>query len=82
MSAVDIEVPTSPKDAINRAILEVSEDQIKGFSRNPIGEIAKRAGLPVETVIERIQAMSAPCARFVARSVWRTRRTVPSRSMA
>ncbi len=50
-------VPTSPKDEINRAILEVSEDQIKGFVRNPMGEIARRAGLPVEVVIERIQAM-------------------------
>jgi len=50
-------VPTSPKDEINRAILEVSEDQIKGFVRNPMGEIARRADLPVETVIERIQAM-------------------------
>jgi DNA-binding Lrp family transcriptional regulator len=51
------EVPTSPRDAVNRRILEVSEDQIKGFSRNPIHEIATRSGLDVETVIERIQAM-------------------------
>jgi DNA-binding Lrp family transcriptional regulator len=52
-----VEVPTSPKDEINRAILEVSEDQIKGFQRNPIGEIAKRSNLPVDVVIERLQAM-------------------------
>lgn len=49
--------PVSPKDPINRAILEISEDQIKGFVRNPILEIALRADLPVDTVIERIQAM-------------------------
>src|SRR4051794_31010271 len=49
--------PTSPKDAINRAILEVSEDQIKGFARDPIGEIAKRAGIEADVVIERVQAM-------------------------
>ncbi len=51
------EIPTSPRDAVNRRILEVSEDQIKGFSRNPMREIAKRSGLDVQTVIERIQAM-------------------------
>src|SRR5690349_15237101 len=49
--------PTSPKEAVNREILEVSEDQIKGFSRDPIGEIARRAGVDAEIVIERIQAM-------------------------
>jgi len=50
-------ISTSPKDPVNRQILEVSEDQIKGFSPNPMAEIAKRANLPVETVIDRIQAM-------------------------
>ena len=58
MTAVLPEVtPTSPKDAINRAILEVAEDQIKGFQRNPVAEIARRSGIPVDVVIERIQAM-------------------------
>ncbi len=52
-----IEVPTSPRDEINRRILEVSEDQIKGFVRNPMAEIARRAGLETPIVIERIQAM-------------------------
>jgi DNA-binding Lrp family transcriptional regulator len=41
----------------DRAILEVSEDQIQGFVRNPIREIANRTGLPVDVVIERIKAM-------------------------
>lgn len=50
-------VPTSPRDEINRRILEVSEDQIKGFVRNPMFEIAKRADLEVDLVIDRIQAM-------------------------
>jgi DNA-binding Lrp family transcriptional regulator len=50
-------VSTSPKDPVNRAILEISEDQIKGFVRNPFAEIAQRASLPVETVLERVQAM-------------------------
>jgi len=41
----------------DRAILEISEDQIQGFVRNPMQEIANRAGLPVDVVIERIKAM-------------------------
>src|SRR6476469_4375660 len=49
--------PTSPKDPVNRQILEVSEDQIKGFSPNPMAAIAKRANLPVDVVIDRIEAM-------------------------
>ncbi|MFZ2492217.1 MAG: Lrp/AsnC family transcriptional regulator [Thermoanaerobaculia bacterium] len=55
--STEVTVPTSPKDEINRAILEVSEDQIKGFVRNPLRVIAERADLPVDVVIERIQAM-------------------------
>lgn len=50
-------IPTSPKDEINRTILEISEDQIKGFVRNPFSEISKRSGVPLDVVIERIQAM-------------------------
>lgn len=41
----------------DRAILEVSEDQIQGFARNPMQAIADRTALPVEIVIERIQSM-------------------------
>jgi len=41
----------------DRAILEISEDQIQGFARIPMQEIARRSGLPVDVVIERIQAM-------------------------
>jgi len=49
--------PVSPKDEINRRILETSEDQIKGFVRKPFTEIAKRSGVPYDVVIERISAM-------------------------
>jgi DNA-binding Lrp family transcriptional regulator len=48
---------TSHTDAINSRILAVSEDRIAGFVRDPMGEIARRCELPVETVIERIRAM-------------------------
>jgi len=51
--------PHSTRDAINRRILEVSEDQVKGFVRNPIAEIARRSGVDKRTVTERIRAMLA-----------------------
>jgi len=47
----------SHTDEINARILAISEDRIAGFVRNPMMEIAKGCGLPVETVIERIGAM-------------------------
>lgn len=50
-------LPVSPRDSINRRILEVSEDQIRGFVRHPITDIARRSGLEAHTVIERIRAM-------------------------
>lgn len=52
-----VSTPVSPKDEINRAILEISEDQIKGFVPNPFAAMAKRSGIPVDIVLERIQAM-------------------------
>ena len=55
--SIEVEIPTSPKDEINRAILEVAEDQIKGFVRRPFGLIAERSGVPFDIVLERIQAM-------------------------
>jgi DNA-binding Lrp family transcriptional regulator len=57
MTAIDVAIPTSPKDLINRAILEISEDQIKGFIREPMEAIAHRCELDAPLVIERIQAM-------------------------
>lgn len=50
-------LPTEHTDSINTKILEVSEDQIKGFHRHPFHFVAERSGLPLETVLERIQAM-------------------------
>jgi hypothetical protein len=50
-------VPVAHTDPINAQILTISEDRIAGFVRDPIGEIAERAQLPLEVVIERIQAM-------------------------
>ena len=50
-------LPTALNDPVNARILAVSEDQVSGFSRDPIGQIAKQAGLEPAVVIERITAM-------------------------
>ncbi len=50
-------VPTSIDDPINSQILAVSEDRIQGFQADPFGAIAQQTGLPVSTIIERIEAM-------------------------
>jgi hypothetical protein len=49
--------PTNFSDPINAKILAVSEDQLQGFQRDPLGEIARQSGVELPVVIERIQAM-------------------------
>src|SRR5271155_4041041 len=51
------DVPISTTDLINAKILAVSEDQLQGFQRDPLGEIARQSGVEIPVVIERIQAM-------------------------
>jgi DNA-binding Lrp family transcriptional regulator len=50
-------IPIEHNDPINAKILAVSEDKIEGFVREPFEEIARRSGVPVEVVMERITAM-------------------------
>lgn len=50
-------IPVEHNDPVNARILAISEDKIAGFVREPFTEIARRAELPVETVLERITAM-------------------------
>jgi DNA-binding Lrp family transcriptional regulator len=57
MTAAATDTPIAHTDPINAQILTVSEDRIQGFVRDPFGEIAERAGLDVELVMERIRAM-------------------------
>ena len=75
-SVLEATTPVSTRDPINRQILEVSEDQIKGFVRNPIGEIAKRAGLDKRVVLERVRAMLA------AGTIRRVRQTLLATNLA
>lgn len=46
-------------EPLNRQILAVSEDRIQGFQRQPLHEIARLSGVPLETVIGRLRAMLA-----------------------
>src|SRR5579862_1505634 len=55
MAAASISISTT--DPINAKILAVSEDQLQGFQRDPLGEIARHSGIELTVVIERIQAM-------------------------
>ena len=52
-----ITIPVEFTDPINARILEVSEDRIQGFQRDPLGEISRLSGVELPVVIERIQAM-------------------------
>ncbi|HEX9997980.1 MAG TPA: hypothetical protein VGB45_12625 [Abditibacterium sp.] len=71
-----MEIPVETTDAINARILEISEDKIQGFLPDPLGEISARADLPVETVIERIQAM------LRAGTIRRVRQTLMATNLA
>ena len=51
------DVPVALDDPVNWAILNVSEDRLAGFQRDPFGAISERSGVPVQTVIERVVAM-------------------------
>ncbi len=50
-------VPASFTDPINASILAVSEDRLQGFQRDPLGEIARQAGVDMPEVVVRLQAM-------------------------
>jgi DNA-binding Lrp family transcriptional regulator len=70
------ETPIAHTDATNAKILAISEDRIQGFVRDPIGEIAERSGVPIDTVIERIRAM------LRAGTIRRVRQTLMATNLA
>jgi DNA-binding Lrp family transcriptional regulator len=63
-------------DPINTAILAVAEDELEGFQRDPFGEIARRSGVDVETVLDRIRALLS------AGTIRRVRQTLLSNNLA
>lgn len=69
-------VPTSVRDAVNARILAISEDQLVGFQRDPLCEIACRSGVELAVVIERIRAM------LQAGTIRRVRQTLVSTNLA
>ena len=69
-------IPVEIADPINSRILEVAEDNLKGFQEDPLGEIARQTDLDVATVIERIRAM------LEAGVIRRVRQTMLATSLA
>jgi hypothetical protein len=69
-------IPLALDDPVNTAILTVSEDKLEGFQRDPFGEIARRSGVPLETIIERVRALLA------AGTIRRVRQTLLSTNLA
>jgi DNA-binding Lrp family transcriptional regulator len=82
-NAVSASVVGSPQmiaiehtDIVNSKILAVSEDQIKGFVREPFGEIARLSGVEETVVLERIKAM------LTAGTIRRVRQTLLATNLA
>src|SRR4030095_10460100 len=69
-------VPIDFKDPVNAQVLAVSEDRVQGFQRDPFGEISRLSQVPVETVIERISAMTE------AGTIRRVRQTLLATNLA
>jgi DNA-binding Lrp family transcriptional regulator len=69
-------VPLNLDDPINDAILSVSEDQLEGFQVDPFGEIARRSGVDLDTVLERIRAL------LEAGTIRRVRQTLLANNLA
>jgi DNA-binding Lrp family transcriptional regulator len=69
-------VPLELTNPVNTAILAVAEDKLEGFQRDPFGEITRRSGVPLETVLERIRAL------LEAGTIRRVRQTLLSTNLA
>jgi hypothetical protein len=63
-------------DPVNARILSISEDKIAGFVRDPFAEIARKCGLPLETVLNRIREM------LEAGTIRRVRQTLLATNLA
>src|ERR1700739_2033357 len=75
MSSV-AQTPVAHTEPVNAKILSISEDRIQGFVRDPFGEIAMKAGVGIETVLERIRAM------LRAGTIRRVRQTLMATNLA
>ncbi len=68
--------PVETVDPVNARILAVSEDKIQGFVVDPLAEIARGCGVPVEIVTERVVGM------LRAGTIRRVRQTLMSINLA
>ncbi|HEY9479339.1 MAG TPA: hypothetical protein VIP79_04590 [Gemmatimonadaceae bacterium] len=73
---LDSTVPAEITDTVNARILAESEDRISGFLTDPFAEIARRSGLELPVVLERIRAMLA------AGTIRRVRQTLLATNLA
>jgi DNA-binding Lrp family transcriptional regulator len=71
-----LQTPAGVDDPVNVEILKVSEDQIAGFLRDPLDEIARRSGVERGAVIARIRAM------LEAGTIRRVRQTLLATNLA
>ena len=71
-----IAVPIEITDSVNARILAVSEDRLTGFQADPFAEIARRSGVSLDIVLERIRAMLA------AGTIRRVRQTLLATNLA
>jgi len=69
-------VPLNLDDPVNTAILNISEDRLEGFQRDPFGEISRRSGVPLDVVVERIRAL------LEAGTIRRVRQTLLANNLA
>ncbi|HSP56381.1 MAG TPA: Lrp/AsnC family transcriptional regulator [Dehalococcoidia bacterium] len=76
MTQASSAVPLNLDDPVNAAILSVSEDQLEGFQVDPFGEIARRSGVDLDTVLERIRAL------LEAGTIRRVRQTLLANNLA
>jgi len=75
-SMTSIAVPIEITDSVNARILAVSEDRLTGFHADPFAEIARRSGVSLDIVLERIRAMLA------AGTIRRVRQTLLATNLA
>ncbi len=76
MTQASSATPLNLDDPVNAAILNVSEDQLEGFHIDPFGEIARRSGVALDTVLERIRAL------LEAGTIRRVRQTLLANNLA
>jgi hypothetical protein len=70
------EIPVRVDDPVNARVLAISEDKIQGFLEDPLGEVSRRSGVELGTVIDRIAAM------LRAGTIRRVRQTLMATNLA